>query len=108
MTQSALVNVKTLRHAWEVPDRLDRRLGPVDGVGPTMGTDGIALAHVRKGGDDRATLLRLTVPPHNGARAGTKCAWVRRQDNVLLALLLVRCHGVLLTDWPYQGATLCR
>src|SRR5262245_5870118 len=27
MTQEALVNVKTLCHAWEVPDGLDRRLG---------------------------------------------------------------------------------
>src|SRR5215813_4554838 len=200
MTQSALVNIKTLRHAWEVPDGLDRSLvhhniparqengavsaessfgdgvlelrhvdmgarhrnggtnvvvpgievskgladhrpewierhdcfrlapagvwsnrlnrggvgevwtmialqgatgdrqGTIDGIGARMRTDGIALAHVRKGGDDRATLSRITVPPYNGARAGPKCAWMRRQDNVLLALLLVRCHNVLPTD----------
>src|SRR5215813_8628824 len=85
------------------------RQGTIDRVGTSVGANGIALARLREGSNDRTTLERIAVTPHNRAGVGTKWPGVRGQNNVLLALLLVRDQCMLLTGLPYPCAlSLCK
>ena len=66
------------------------RQGTIDRVGTSVGANGITMMRLREGSNDRATLERVTVAPHNRAGVGARWPGMRSQDNVLLALLLVR------------------
>ena len=48
------------------------RQGTVDSVGTGVGANGIAMTRLRESGNNRATLLWITVAPHNRAGAGTR------------------------------------
>ena len=58
--------------------------GTIDRIDASVGANGIALARLREGSNDRTTLERITVAPHNRAGGGpddlgcevkTMCFW---------------------------------